>query len=171
VRDDFAVTFNLNFGNADWAADGMAFVIHNAPAGAGAVGIGGSGLGVGGLANGQAIQFDTHNTPSGNRVMGAADIAADHTGFTDTDSLFGTTPFALANIEDGLWHAVVVNWNAATRVLSYTFDGVAAGSLNTDMMSQFLGNSAFAYLGFGAGTGGLANVQQLQVIGLDATFV
>ncbi|MGE0743915.1 MAG: Ig-like domain-containing protein [Rhodospirillales bacterium] len=169
VRQNFSLAFDLNFGDRDWAADGMAFVIHNAAAGANAVGGGGSGLGIAGLANGLAIEFDTYNSPAGNRTIGVADIAADHTGFLDTDSLTGTTPVALANIEDGLWHAVSVNWNAATKVLSYTFDGVSMGSLATDMMSQYLGNSEFAYLGFGAGTGGLDNVQKLRVHNISAT--
>ena len=107
-------------------------------------------MAVGGIQNGLAIEFDTYNN-------GAGDIASDHTGFRGTSSAFATTPVALANIENGAWHPVVVTWNATTQTLSYTFDGQPMGTpLTSNIATQFLGGSNFAYFGFGAGTGGLS---------------
>ena len=103
--------------------------------------------------------------------MPGSDIASDHTGFLGTNSAFATTPVALANIENGAWHPVVVTWNAATQTLSYTFDGQPMGTpLTSNIATQFLGGSNFAYFGFGAGTGGLSNTQSVRNISVTATF-
>ena len=53
-----------------------------------------------------------------------------------------------------------ITWNAATQTLSYTFDGQPVGTLNSNIVSGYLGGSDFAYFGVGAGTGGLSNVQR-----------
>ena len=77
---------------------------------------------------------------------------------------------ALPNIENGAWHPVVVTWNATTQTLSYTIDGAAEGTLPSNIATQFLGGSNFAYFGFGAGTGGLSNTQSVRNISVTATF-
>ena len=103
--------------------------------------------------------------------MPGSDIAADHTSFLGTNSAFATTPVALPNIENGAWHPVVVTWNAATQTLSYTIDGQPMGTpLTSNIATQFLGGSNFAYFGFGAGTGGLSNTQSVRNINVTATF-
>ena len=163
VRQNFTVAFEVNLGASDGGGDGAAIVFHNDPRGTNAIGGAGSGLGVGGIQNGLAIEFDTYNN-------GAGDIASDHTGFRGTNSTFATTPVALPNIENGAWHPVVVTWNAATQTLSYTFDGQPMGTpLSSNIATQFLGGSNFAYYGFGAGTGGLANTQSVRNISVTAT--
>ena len=144
-------------------------MFHNDPRGANAIGSDGGGLAVAGIQNGLAIEFDTYNNDAAG--MPGSDIAADHTGFLGTDSAFATTPVALPNIEDGAWHHVVVTWNAATQTLSYTFDNQPMGTpLTSDIATQFLGGSNFAYFGFGAGTGGLSNTQSVRNINVTATF-
>ena len=151
----------------------MAVVFHNDARGADAVGVHGTGLGVGGIDNGLAIQFDTYNSSAVNlseSSMPGVDIASDHTGFLGTDSAFASTPVALPNIEDGGWHAVVVTWNAATQTMSYTFDGQSMGTLNSDIATEFLGGSNFAYFGFGAGTGSLTNAHRVRNINVTATL-
>ncbi len=171
---DFTVAFDVNLGASDAGADGAAIVFHNDPRGANAIGIHGSGLAVGGIQNGLAIEFDTYNSTAVNLSdsdMPGFDIASDHTGFLGTDSAFATTPVALPNIEDGAWHPVVVTWNATTQTLNYTFDNQPMGTpLTSDIATQFLGGSNFAYFGFGAGTGGLSNTQSVRNINVTATF-
>uniref|UniRef100_UPI00197C9052 lectin-like domain-containing protein n=1 Tax=Mycolicibacterium sp. CR10 TaxID=2562314 RepID=UPI00197C9052 len=82
-----------------------------------------------------------------------------------------TAPVALPNIEDGAWHPVVVSWNAATKSLSYTFDGQSVGTpLTGDLATQYFGGSNFAYVGFGASTGGLSNTQSVRNIAVTATL-
>ena len=149
-------------------------MFHNDPRGADAIGAGGSGLAVGGIQNGLAIEFDTYNSDAAGLSgagMPGSDIASDHTGFLGTDSAFATTPVPLANIENGAWHPVVVTWNATTQTLSYTLDNQPMGTpLTSDIATQFLGGSNFAYFGFGAGTGGLSNTQSVRNINVTATF-
>ncbi len=54
--------------------------------------------------------------------------------------------------------------------MSYTFDGQPKGApLTGDIATQFLGGSNFAYVGFGAGTGGLSNVQSVRNVNITAT--
>ena len=174
VRQNFTVAFEVNLGTSDGGADGAAIVFHNDPRGADAIGAAGTGLAVGGIQNGLAIEFDTYNSSaadlSGNGMPGS-DIASDHTGFLGTNSAFATTPWPSPNIEDGAWHPVVVTWNAATQTLSYTFDNQPMGTpLTGDIATQFLGGSNFAYVGFGAGTGGLNNTQSVRNISVTATL-
>ena len=69
VRQNFTVAFDVNLGTSDAGADGAAFVFHNDPRGANAIGAPGSGLAVGGIQNGLAIEFDTYNST-------AADLSA-----------------------------------------------------------------------------------------------
>jgi hypothetical protein len=164
VRQNFTVAFDTNLGANDAGADGAAFVLHNDPRGANAIGTTGGGLAVAGIQNGLAIDFDTYNN-------GAGDIAADHTNFRATNTAFTTTPVALPNIEDGNWHHVVVSWNAATQTMSYTFDNQAMGTpLTGNIATQYLGGSNFAYVGFGAATGGLSNTQAVRNITITATI-
>ena len=174
VRQNFTVAFEVNLGTSDGGADGAAIVFHNDPRGVNAIGAPGSGLAVGGIQNGLAIEFDTYNSSAADLSaagMPGSDIASDHTGFLDTDSAFATTPVALPNIENGAWHPVVVTWNAATQTLSYTLDGQPMGTpLTSNIATQFLGGSNFAYFGFGAGTGGLSNTQSVRNINVTATF-
>ena len=166
VRQNFTVAFEVNLGASDGGADGAAIVFHNDPGGVNAIGATGGGLAVGGIQNGLAIEFDTYNSGAGN-----PDIASDHTGFLGTNSAFATTPVALPNIENGAWHPVVVTWNATTQTLSYTFDGQPMGTpLTGNIATQFLGGSNFAYVGFGAGTGGLSNTQSVRNINVTATL-
>jgi hypothetical protein len=174
VRQNFTVAFDVNLGASDAGADGAAIVFHNDPRGANAVGAPGSGLAVAGIQNGLAIEFDTYNSSAvelSDTGMPGSDIASDHTGFLDTDSAFATTPVPLANIENGAWHPVVVTWNAATQTLSYTLDGQPMGTpLTGNIATQFLGGSNFAYVGFGAGTGGLSNTQSVRNVNVTATL-
>ena len=69
-------------------------------------------------------------------------------------------------------HHVSVTWNATTQTLSYTFDNQQVGTLpsTSNIATQFLGGSNFAYFGFGAGTGGLSNTQSVRNISVSATF-
>src|SRR5262249_7293239 len=72
----FDIMFDINVGNNDNGADGMAFVLHNDPLGNQALGGLGGNLGMFGIKNGVGIEFDTYdNTEAPN------DIVNDHTNF------------------------------------------------------------------------------------------
>ena len=170
LRSDFQLSFDVFLGTDDAGADGLAFVLHNSPEGAAAIGAVGSGMGYAGIQDGLAIEFDTWANPIGAIISGGADLSNDHTGFVDTDGSFGTAPFDLGNVEDGQWHSVQVNWNALAQTLTYSFDGALAGELNSDLATEFLGGSHFAHFGFTAATGGGNNEHKVRVTELSATF-
>src|SRR5262249_44700051 len=60
----FDITFDINVGNNDNGADGMAFVLHNDPLGDQALGGLGGNLGMFGINNGVGIEFDTYQNTS-----------------------------------------------------------------------------------------------------------
>ena len=124
----FTISYSAYFGTKDAAgADGIATVFHNSPLGVNATGGGGSGIGAQGIANGIVLEIDTYNNGTG-----FGDIANDHGQIWVSSNQSGagllTTATDLGNVEDGLYHNIVVNWNFATKTLSYTLDGINAGA-------------------------------------------
>ena len=166
LRSAFSISFEINVGANDAGADGMAFVLHNDPAGGHALGTagGGTGLGALGIQNGVGIEFDIYYS-----FWTYPEPSTDHTNIFDTDRTTTnpeiTTPFSLGNIEDGLWHNVSVSWNGTT--LTYTVDGATAGTWTGNLSQSFLGGSSFAYFGFTGATGGGSAQQQVRVLTLD----
>ncbi len=170
ITHDFNIKFDVFLGRKDAAgADGLAFVLHNDARGSAAIGAGTANLGAAGIKNGLGIEFDTYYNPA------FKDIAADHTNFFDTDASLAnraiTAAHSLGNIEDGRWHAVQVKWNAAAHTLSYSFDGVQVGSLTQDIAAAYFASSEEVHFGVTASTGGLANLQQVRFVSVDAMFV
>ena len=148
-------------------------MLHNDPSGANAIGALGSGLAIGGIQNGLAIEFDTYNSSAGQLIEPARPRHRQrphqfprHRQLLRHHALgppqYRGRPACITSI---------VTWNATTQTLSYTFDGQPAGTLLTsNIATQFLGGSDFAYFGFGAGTGGLSNTQSVHVTNISATF-
>lgn len=161
----FTASYSAYFGTKDAAgADGIATVFHNSPSGVNATGGGGSGIGAQGIANGIVLEIDTYNNGTG-----FGDIANDHGQIWVSSNQSGagllTTATDLGNVEDGLYHNIVVNWNFATKTLSYTLDGINAGiytfPAGTPITSYFGGVSK-VYFGYTASTGGSSNDQRVR---------
>ncbi len=179
------------FGYPLGGADGIAFILHNDPAGTAAVGIAGASMGAGGIQNGLAVEFDTFDNTlfGGNEgAIGGTSLPAglnkfDHTAVWDTDaggtgdpfSNIGDTPVTVigagGNIEDGTFHNVSISWDATTQTLSWTFDGVAVGSLQEDIVTTRLGGDATTFFGLSASTGGLRNEHALQLNSFEGQLV
>ena len=160
----FTISFEINAGADENAADGLAFVLHNDARGADAIGFAGSAYGALGIANGIAIAFDTYYNADN-----PTDIANDNTFFLNTGSgaeLSARTD--LGNIEDGAWHRVTVNWDGTA--LTYSMGGVVVASLDAAEVNGLLGGSQFAYFGFSGGTGGAYALHKARVVTLDATL-
>src|SRR5690606_25550249 len=114
-------------------ADGIAMVFQNDPLGTAATGINGQGLGARGIQNGIALELDTfaNSCTNDNDNGGNCDPDYDHGSIRTTagtatsgwTKLAGDGQLGDGDVNDGLWHTVVVTWNAASRNLSYTFDG------------------------------------------------
>ena len=162
LNSDFSLSFNFNAGNKDVAGGGLSFVLQNDVLGGDALGGSGTALGAAGIGNGLGIALSMEQ-------------GADHTNFFDTDlgtSLGALSPqTTLGNLEDGNWHTSQVTWDASTQTLSYWIDGELGGTLTGDLAQLYFGGSDLVHFGFTGSTGGSANVQLVQVTGLDANLL
>lgn len=156
---NFSIPFEAYLGNNDAGADGMAIVFQNDPAGINAIGAAGGGIGASGIQNGVVLELDTYS----NTGSPALDPAADHGQiWKSSDQTAITSTVALPNLEDGAWHAVVVNWDSASQTLSYTVDGTLAGTYIGNIVTNYFGGANKVYFGFTASTGGLNNDQRVR---------
>jgi len=190
-RINFAKSFTIRYQaylGASEGADGIATVFHNDPAGAAAIGQNGFGIGAAGILNGIALEMDTYQNNSS-----TGDIASDHGMIWDTDgsATNGTDSFTpavislspaagLNELENNTWHNVVVNWNAISRTLSYTVDGITAGSYtHTGTLDNFCltyfgipatQTNKLVYYGYTASTGGESNEQSIRILDFCADY-
>ncbi len=177
--DNFVIRFQANLGNLDASgADGIACVFHNDPAGTLAVGAVGVGIGAAGILNGLALEMDTWENGATSE-----DIPNDHGMIWDTDdsvvtsgefSTFVslTTAADLGNLEDGNWNDVEIIWDASTRTLSYTVNGINGGSYtHPGSLDEFCEEyfdipsteiNKLVYYGYTASTGGSFNDQRIR---------
>ena len=168
LTHDFDLSFALLMGNKAYPGDGISFVLHNDASGNNGLGANGGGLGAAGLSNGIAIQFDAFQS----KELG--DIKSPHTDLVTTDPqadiyrLSAQVP--LNNLTDGNWHSVHVYWDATSRTLTYTFDGVQVGQLSGDLADAYFGGSTSVYFGFTGATGGKSDLQEIRLDSLNATF-
>ena len=177
LSQDFQIAFEVFLGNQDSGADGLAFVMHNDPAGTFAsAGVGGPGVGAWSIQNGLAFEFDTYQ--NGN----VGDPVQDHFSVWDTDT--GTPEFAgapsdpmtvvlpavaLPNLEDGQWRRFSASWDAASQEMTFFFNGSAIGTLSEDLVTNYFGGSNQVYLAFTGATGGANNDQRVRWIDTSDT--
>ncbi len=170
LTTNFTLNFQLNFGTKDDdGADGMAFMMSRScnPAL-----VQGGGLGVQGIPNSLIIDFDTYANGLPN------DLNADHTGIyanglmTNAGLIMDaqTAPVCLndlcANVEDGQWHTVQVQWeylSATSQRLSLFFDGVLRGTSTRNHIANEFANASLVYWSVAGSTGALSNFQQMSV--------
>ncbi|MFN9416198.1 MAG: BspA family leucine-rich repeat surface protein, partial [Pirellula sp.] len=164
LSQDVTITSKMYFGASNSGADGMSFAFQKQASTA--IGGGANGFGVNGITSAFGIGFDTYYNGTNN------EINSDFTQFfkqgaTANQGTTFDTANAHDNIEDGLWHDVVIVWNASTKTLSYSLDGVAIDSKTYDVVATDWGGNANGYFGFGAGTGGATNQQQVEIISVQ----
>ena len=154
---DFTFTVSAYLGNNDAGADGLAIIFHNDPAGTAASGSTGAGLGASGIVNGIAIGLDTYQN--------AGEMASDFVSIYDTDGgQVLSAAQAVANLENGAWHPVVVSWNATFKTMQVTLDGTIIGTVNEDLINTRFGGSNLAYFGASAATGSAVNDQRVRFV-------
>ncbi len=175
LSKNFTIDFDVYLGTKDVnGADGIAFALQNS--GPDVTGGFGGGLGVRNISNALAIEFDTWKN---NDALPVADLNNDHISMylptTPTfsgRSLGSSQQKDLGNIEDGRWYNCVVNWNAATHTISYTFagpagsgaggaTGIVTDSAVIDPDTVFGDNNV--YFGWTAATGGAVNDQRVSI--------
>lgn len=167
----FTLSYRANLGSKDaTGADGIAAVFHNSPAGLNAAGSTGSGIGAQSIANGLVLEIDTFFNEG---TFG--DIANDHgqiwVSSNQTATGFLTTATDLGNLEDGAYHNVVIRWNFTTKNLSYTVDGINAGSYTFPSgtpITSYFGGASKVFFGYTASTGGSSNEQKVSFVNLCA---
>ncbi len=161
---NFTTDFNFQVTPASAnIADGFTFTLQNAAAGVQAIGAKGGGLGYQGIGSSVAVKFDLYNN---------AGEGTDSTGFY-TDGAVPTIPAvdmtaSGVNLHSGdILHAYIT-YDGTTLTLTLT-DTVTNASFTTstaiDIPTTVGGNTA--YVGFTAGTGGLAATQEI----LNWTYV
>ncbi|WP_299754290.1 T9SS type A sorting domain-containing protein [uncultured Pontibacter sp.] len=160
LSKSFEITFNINLGNNDNGADGVAFGFQRVATNpVYTSGSGGGGLGFSGITPSVGIEFDTYQNGS--------DPAEDHLNFFLNGNL-GTPVTAQvqmsnanANTEDGKDHAVKVIWVKETNTMAVYFDGVLRSSYTSDIIKQVFGSNPNVYFGFTGSTGGAVNNQSV----------
>lgn len=174
---DFTKSFSISMKVLLSGADGVAIVFQNSPLGTAATGAVGQGLGARGIANGLALELDTFPNSCDNDVNNAqnCDPSYDHgsirttSGWIGAGKLAGDTQLGDGTVDDGLWHDVIIKWNAPGRNLSYTFDGSAVTDYTfpasgSNSLETILGGVSQAYFGFTGSTGAIGSIN---AIGFD----
>jgi gliding motility-associated-like protein len=162
--NDFAINYQNNFGDNDSSgADGMALVFKTTPDAV----IGGSGefIGYGGINNSLIVEFDTWK--NGNQ----GDPSYDHLAIMkngnpshdSADNLAGpiVASSSNANIEDGNFHEIKIEWDAAAKVFSVFFDCQLRLTITEDIKNTIFFGDSSVYFGFVGSTGGATNLQQV----------
>lgn len=162
LNEDFTVSFQ----SVMTGPDGIAFVMHNDPAGASAQGGVGIGMGHTGIQNGIAVEFDTYFNGA---AFGNVDINDNSSVIRDTD--FSATNAAgnistqvdldpIADLNDGTPHDITISWDADSQTLSWTLDGVPVSTrtFSDAELDSLFANDRSVFLGitgakFVAGTG------------------
>ena len=188
INNNFNLCFRMNFGHRACGADGMAFVLQTG--GTGQLGQDSGEHGYSGIGNSLAIAFDTYQNPAapyydpinhslnlnrnGNRDFegpGNGSCAGTNgTGWAAGDCRTSVSA-SQAIISDAQDHDMCVTWNAGSRSLSVSFDGVnrATWTLPADYINTAFGGSSTVYYGFTGSTGGSTNYQQVEQTSADIT--
>ncbi len=161
-NNPFNLSLSYYFGNNINGADGTTFTFQPNPA---ACGTAGGQLGAGGIPNSLVVEFDTYDNDNPAHIF---DLAADHVSVEIDGNLLGpaapycgpTPAFAsLANLDDGVTHAVNIVWNPATFNLTVFVDGNLRLTCNGDFVNTVFGGNSNIFWGATAATGGLNNQQ------------
>jgi hypothetical protein len=162
LSQDFTISTELNFGTNDGSgADGIAFVLQPLSSDLGGSG---GGLGYQGISPSLGVEFDTWFN------SGVDPLTEDHIAIIKngrTDNITAHSEFipaiALPNIEDGLWHNAVFEWNANTKKLKLTFDNIVRFDTSIDIVNSIFSGNPIVYWGFTAATGAAVNIQKVKL--------
>lgn len=162
LSSSFEYNFNVFLGCLDPdGADGLAFVLQPVST---SLGSSGGGLGFENISPSVAISIDTwQNTINGDPVFDHISIQANgDLNHNTANNLAGPVQALdnVDNIEDCNWHVLKVKWDATTKTLSASVDGVLRVSVQKDLVADIFGNDNQVFWGFTAATGGAINLQR-----------
>jgi hypothetical protein len=152
----FTTDFTFQLSDAD--ADGIAFVIQNAPAGVSALGALGGGLGWQGITNSVAIKFDLYN----NNGEGDDSTGIYTAGQAPTTPSIDLTSSGI-DLHSGDTMAVHMAYDGTNLTMTIT-DSVANATFNQSWPINIpaVVGGTLAYAGFTGGTGGLTASQKIE---------
>ena len=162
LNQPFHFDVDLYFGTKDAnGADGIAFGLQQLSTQQ--LGFGG-GIGYQGITPSLFVEFDTYQNGSN------GDISDDHAatqlnGSVNHSSANNLTPpisLGSGNIEDGLWHNCIFDWDPINQLLTVEFDGTQIINLNYDIINNVFSGTSATYWGFTASTGGSNNEQKVR---------
>ncbi len=162
LTQSFDFKFDITLGTHDSpGADGIAFVLQPIST---SVGGQGSGLGYGGISPAVGVTIDTYQNSSPDN-----DPFYDHIAIQLNGDLNHSTANNIAgpvtavsgnnNIEDGIWHSLRIQWDAVTKTLTASVDGVVRVSAVRDLVATVFSGNSMVYWGFTGSTGGESNYQ------------
>lgn len=166
LAQPFEVSFAFQVGDDPEGGDGLGFVLHNDPSGAGAIGMTGGNLGLDGIENGLAVEFDTWDNGTVDQDIPNDHLAVYATG--DPDSPF-VPAVDLDELEDGTWHRATVRWDPAGD-LEVIVDGAVAAAVSGADVREAVGGEGFAHFGFTAATGGAVSTHEVRVTEIAGTM-
>lgn len=154
------IQYNLNFGNQNGGADGIAFVLQNQ--GTSVSGASGQGIGYQGINPSVVVEFDDFQNP------GYADPANDHVAVTLNGDPDHTSPGNAGNplatfpmdIEDGNWHSVQITWDPVAFQMQVSFDCQVVLTYTNDIVNNIFSGNPVGWWGFTSATGAAANLHQ-----------
>ena len=111
-----------------------------------------------------AVEFDTWFNNGDDPGHQNDHVGINYNGIVNhTDPLNAANPVVdLGNIEDGNFHPVIIEWDAATNNFKVTYDGVERINFNRDINADIFPASNYVYFGFTAATGGSNNVHAIR---------
>ena len=163
LNQPFHFDVELYFGTQNaTGADGIAFGLQQL---SNQVLTQGGGIGYENISPSFFVEFDTwqnglYNDPASDHIAVQKDGVLDH---SSSNNLSPAQPIGVGgNVEDGLWHNCVFDWDPSTQIFTVEFDGTQLINLNYDIINNVFGGLTATYWGFTASTGGSNNEQKIR---------
>ncbi|SHM59775.1 PKD domain-containing protein [Chitinophaga sp. CF418] len=162
LNNSFDYYFDVNLGCKDDAgADGIGFILQTQGTN---IGTTGQGMGFQNITPSLGVLIDTwENLSDGDPNYDHVSIQVNgDISHVSSNNLAGpvTALDGNGNIEDCNWHIFRIKWDAVTKLLEVSIDGVLRVSVQKDFVTDIFGGDPMVYWGFGSATGGSSNLQQ-----------
>jgi uncharacterized repeat protein (TIGR01451 family) len=165
LTKDFNQAFDMNLGTNDAGGDGLAFLLRgNTTMVSGNTG---GGMGYQLITPSLAFEFDTYSNSD------YADMVNDHFALhrNGNPQSFGRigSNVDLGNLEDGVTRRVIIDWEASTKTITVTIDGVIKYTTVRDIVALDFAGNPYVTIGFTASTGDFFNIQNVCIGSLTYT--